>query len=342
MPFAERTLNALEDVHQKIRVILIPMTIFLAVMLVLERRKKKLESLNQNSDHPKSAETSSKWFDRVACSATSTHYLSVYLVIVLAGFSLYHVRRVAELQSKIESAQGKAASNAFGSERRDDGVADNLSRPYRPQHPPRLGGVYYRGNDERNEKLFNGGFYRTATMTLSLRDSDDRVVHWGDQLNASQCFVRLAVEKAPFTTSELFNERILQGCYLSTTAPGSRTIDASVMPVYLSPTESPDQWAASFKLTAQSSSQHLMGLIYLYSQDTAHFGIQYDLQFDEGKVTDASELWMGAILLPGNAIVPEGNEIPLSHWFDFLPIPEITKPNTDDPALLGIPEHGLE
>ncbi len=336
----EHALNTLEDVHQKVRVILIPMTVFLAVMLLLERRKKVLKASNGTATL---ADTKLNSFDRLACTATSTHYLSVYLVIVLAGFTLYHFRRVAELERKIESVRENTRSNTYDSSRRNgiarDSESDSSPRIYRPQHPPRLGGVYYRGNDERNEKLFNGGYYRTATMRLSLRDHDNRVIQWGDKLDTSQCVVRLEIEKAPFTTSELFNERIFQGCYLSSSSPDSVTAEPAEAPIYLSPTESPDQWAASIKLTSRSAANHLSGRIYLYNQGAAHFGIQYDLHFEDGAVTDASELWMGAILLPGNSLVPNDNEIPLSQWFDFLPIPEITEPNTDDPTLLGIPEH---
>lgn len=149
-------------------------------------------------------------------------------------------------------------------------------------------------------------------------------------------------KKSPFTTSELFNERILQGCYLSLAAPSPTLADANQAPIYLLPTESSDQWTATFKLAAQPSSNHLTGMVYLYNQETAHFGIHYDLYFQDDVVTKASELWMGAILLPGNSVVPKEGEIPLSQWFDFLPIPEITEPNTDDPTLLGIPDRSSD
>ena len=49
--------------------------------------------------------------------------------------------------------------------------AANLPLPPHPMHPPRLGGKYYRGNDERDNTLFNRGFYRTATIDLNLVDS---------------------------------------------------------------------------------------------------------------------------------------------------------------------------
>ena len=42
--------------------------------------------------------------------------------------------------------------------------------PGKPPIAPTLSATYYRGNDERSPKLFNGGNYRTATFHLSVRD----------------------------------------------------------------------------------------------------------------------------------------------------------------------------
>src|SRR5262249_22020177 len=51
-------------------------------------------------------------------------------------------------------------------------VSQTLVRRIRPKHPPRMSGEYYRGNDERNAALFNGGFYRTCTLRVGLVQPD--------------------------------------------------------------------------------------------------------------------------------------------------------------------------
>jgi hypothetical protein len=277
-------------------------------------------------------------FDRIALACTGTHYLSAYLIIILVGLVAYHVQRVADVERELKVARAQARSGTFGLSRPvNHGTGVD---PQRPLHPPRLGGTYYRGNDERDKNLFNGGYYRTATFRLSLRDHENRVIQWGDSLDRNSAFVHLEVERAPLTTTELFNERIFEGCYLSESVADGASTDEVANPAYFRATDSPDRWEATIKLAAQAEGDTVKGLIHLHNQGSVHFGIRYDLHFEnESVVSNTSELWMGAILLPSGVLIPQEDEIPLAQWFDFLPIPEITQPNTADPILLGIPDH---
>ncbi|MEM6796822.1 MAG: hypothetical protein AAF725_22810, partial [Acidobacteriota bacterium] len=44
-------------------------------------------------------------------------------------------------------------------------------RPLRPPVGPRLASTFYRGNDERSDRLFNGGHYLTSSFDLSILDA---------------------------------------------------------------------------------------------------------------------------------------------------------------------------
>ena len=44
-------------------------------------------------------------------------------------------------------------------------------------------------------------------------------------------------------------------------------------------------------------------------------------------------------LFMGRVAVPTPGVIPLAEWLDDRPMPTITGENSDDPKLLGIPEH---
>ncbi len=76
--------------------------------------------------------------------------------------------------------------------------------PVRPDVPKRIEARYYRGNDERNAKLFNNGHYRTATFHLSIVDESGRRVAVGDTVAGRRLFVRWEIERAPFTPDRFF------------------------------------------------------------------------------------------------------------------------------------------
>ena len=49
---------------------------------------------------------------------------------------------------------------------------------------------------------------------------------------------------------------------------------------------------------------------------------------------------MGSLYnLNGRVLVPRGEKILLDRWLDWRPIPEIEGSHTQDPKLLGLPEH---
>ena len=226
---------------------------------------------------------------------------------------------------------------------------ENLPQPPYPMHPSRLGGTYYRGNDERSDQLFNGGFYRTATIELGLVDDQGTPIRRGDTL-PSNVFIDLTILRAPHATTELFGDRVHDATYLK---HYSMSPSLSELGVYKFEIVEPlDRWRVriplDLKTDQQSETWNQSGAVYLfygqqqYESQTGrvHFGIMYDLAGQDRRLGDKSELWMGSLYnLNGRVLVPDENQVLLDRWFDFRPIPVIQGESSQDPELLGLPEH---
>lgn len=243
-----------------------------------------------------------------------------------------------------------------------------------PMHPPRLGGVYYRGNDERDPRLFNGGFYRTATLEVWLTNQQGTPMEIGDIVDGP-LFVDFVIKRAANTTGELFSDHIMAVVGLCGDVEkidqGPQSDDryrTAVRNVIAMQPELPgQQWKSRFQIgtdfgvTAPKGNQGdqgdqdasatsgdgspIQGNLYVVqntSRPKIHYGIEFKIQIDQDRrIGEGSQLWMGSLYnLNGRVFVPhDGQKILLDRWFDFRPIPEITGPQTDDPKLLGVPEH---
>lgn len=216
---------------------------------------------------------------------------------------------------------------------------DSLEPPY-PMHPRRLGGVYFRGNDERNEALFNRGFYRTAQLELWLVDEGGTRLGWGDSVSGP-LFVAFEIKRAANTTGELFSERVMSLIALtdSVSTDSERAIarmecvtPGQVWKARL-PIGQPESWPAGKK----------NGKLFLMQQTSKpkpHYGIVFEISIVDGKIDGTSQLWMGSLYnLNGRVLVPRGDKILLDRWLDWRPIPEVEGSHTNDPELLGVPEH---
>lgn len=222
--------------------------------------------------------------------------------------------------------------------------------PLRPRGATGLGGTYFRGNDERSDKLFNGGFYRTATMRLALIDQNDQPLKIGQQVTGSQLFVRLEIERALRAAPSLFSDPLMRDVLLTRRAGDRKQPFSTDEPVKMEVLESGERWAAKYRLgdfTGQSDIA-LNGTVFVYSgatrsaetvQGSLQYGIVYGLRIRDRLLQENSELWLGPILVPANFQFPAEGRITLSEWLDTNPIPEITSDNTTDPKLLGISDH---
>lgn len=267
-------------------------------------------------------------------------------VLTLVGLAAY----TAFLQGRVEEfASGSNDSSHVDSPKRKADAEelivslDHLPTPPYPMHPSRLGGTYYRGNDERSPQLFNGGFYRTATMDLFLVDSTGTRLQRGDQVDG-ELFVELTISRAPQATRELFKERVRKITYVNHFSELPQKSESGRIELQVVAPE--NQWRCQVPIANVASV--MAGKIYVYygaqqyegQQGRVHFGISYNLTIDDGKIANGSELWMGSLYnLKGRVLVPGRDQLLLDRWFDFRPIPVIQGQGSQDPKLLGTDEH---
>jgi hypothetical protein len=229
-------------------------------------------------------------------------------------------------------------------------LSGNRPTPLRPRGAGGVGGTYYRGNDERSEKLFNGGNYRTATMRLALLDETAKPLSVGDRIVGDKLLVRLEIERARQATRDLFTEDMIRAVLLTRRTADQKEPLPEDEPASFETLERGERWAATYKLPAYhgDADAALDGVLYVVSgaqrdgeavRGTQQYGIVYSLRIRGRVIQPNSELWLGPILVPGNFQFPMPNTITLSEWLDTQPIPEITGENSTDPKLLGIPPH---
>lgn len=284
------------------------------------------------------------------------NHLVVALLFLLLFLWQSRVGDVLDQRQQIAKLKTELATYSAASDE------DPLEPPF-PMHPPRLGGVYYRGNDERDASLFNGGFYRTATLEVWLTDGEGRQLAWGDSL-ADECLIRFEIKRAAGTTGELFSEQVMSVVRLTDTfdrSTESTEIDSSTpsTSVKMQMVDPQQHWTADFSIgdprnwpgvegSGTEGERRLQGKLFVVQQTSrpkAHYAIEYDLRAADTerggmKLLDSSRLWMGSLYhLNGRVLIPRHDRILLDRWFDFRPIPEIEGSNSSDPALLGIPEH---
>jgi len=225
--------------------------------------------------------------------------------------------------------------------------------------PSRFGGRYYRGNDERSEHLFNGGFYSTAFFDLEMVNANGDTLAVGSALPAgaglSPGFLRLTITRAPKATPRLFNDTNRRSTHLTTqlrdeSSKSSTSQNPSVpdQPIYAQVVSEGEVWQIDYPLPPGARE----GTLYLASGRPAkakdpegaylgspHYAVRYRLSVVDGAVGPESKLTMGVIKIFGGIYaVPEG-KIGLDEWFSFRPIPTIEGENSEDPELLGIDEH---
>lgn len=289
--------------------------------------------------------------------------VAVMLAFLCAGTYVHYNAKYDAVVAEFESVRAELMTYTGPPH-----FANSLEVPY-PMHPARLGGVYYRGNDERDARLFNGGFYRTATLEVWLTDSMGTHLKVGDVVDGP-LYIDFIIKRAANTTGELFSDDIMSviglcsdvkvnedGLQGKNSRSLSNTTVGKVVPMT---SEVPgQQWKSRFRINTAiqqdrdaaagsplvGDTTSTTGKLYVVqntSRPKVHYGIEFEIQTNkDGRITNSSQLWMGSVYnLNGRVFVPyDGQKILLDRWFDFRPIPEITGPQTDDPELLGVPEH---
>ena len=218
--------------------------------------------------------------------------------------------------------------------------------PVKPPIAPRLEGTFYRGNDERDPALFNGGNYLTSTFDLSIVDGEGKKVKAGDQVADKPLFVSFIIRRAPFTPDFFFDAPRMAKVYVTGQMGiflGSES-DPVLDRVGLTALEPNQRWESKYPIGPFPADQTFSSERILYVAEEQyydgvlegsrfHYAIQYDLELEKGAVLPESDLWMGALVRTRKVTIAK---LPLSEWFSHLPIPEKPSMGTQDPELLGI------
>ncbi|WP_254507241.1 c-type cytochrome domain-containing protein [Anatilimnocola floriformis] len=311
------------------------------------------------------------WLDRIAYTTTS-RYLPAYIIVMTILISIIIVERAKQPRSKVSVPERtlrrrlqtwlRHLSRAwylvallgvvlfvavqFSREQADElrrqnkkittslemGIAKHHA-PLRPQHPPRLGGAYYRGNDERSAELYNGGFYRTATFEIHLADAEGRNLAWGDPV-PDQPQLHFVLERSPHSSPTLFTPEIMESSGLSAVQPEQLAKTKDIPFLHLRADLPGERWSLLYPLEPIPAEGKRTGSVYLYkgtvndpefkSAEPSYL-IGYELSASDGLISRESQIWMASVYNVPQLIWPEQGKIPADHWFDFRPIPEIEK-----------------
>lgn len=323
---------------------------WLCVMLVLQFGLLFVERYKQAAQRGSAWTTSSRsrWLTPLRQIGV-THYLLVtsLMTLVLSWQIITGMQRQRELLKK-ELSESRDALPA-GVQQNTFSIYGNPPIPIHSNHPPRLSGVYYRGNCERSPQLFNGGNYRTATLHVSLVDHEGHTLEHGDVVPANGLSIRFELERAKGTTETLFGDGISKGVILTKQVLSDKLVPITEPIERMKVVEPGWKWGATVPLKGPRDQDVtvMSGLIYVYhggvdgdqARGTVHYGIKYDLQFKDLRLLPTSDVWLGSLFWTSALENPHAGKVPLKEWFDEQPIPEITGPNSTDPKLLGIPEH---
>ena len=278
------------------------------------------------------------------------YYITSAAALVILGMWL-HLGVIDREINLLADAKQHLADElaAFNLSQSPQSKADTLAAVF-PKHPKRVGGSYYRGNDERSESLYNGGAYCTCKFRLDLSGSDGKLLQAADHVPAGPLSIRLEIERAPFAAEALFSRHVIESTFLSRTTPNTQN-DALRQEIReFTVMVEGQRWEASYPLgavLATSASQDLSGRVFLYNGglgDTMisagpHYSIDYNLQIVDQQLTGNSDLRMGVIYLSGGIFLSPPGAIPVDEWFSDRPLWEIVGGNSSDPTLLGIKPH---
>jgi len=214
-----------------------------------------------------------------------------------------------------------------------------------PKEVPSLSSIFYRGNDERSPELYNNGFYRTSTFTVSLKNGDDEKLDYKEKVDLQHLYIDLVIERAPHTPDRFFSKELMSKMFVTTNcepfAGVSSPIDDEVKITIIEPNQK-----FRFKIPLNLSKNKGDFIFYLrekrYKSDKLigsriHYAIQGKVIVSENNlILPESDIWIGATYRTRRL---RNWEIPSQEWFSLKPIPE--KPEGDtvmDDELSGIRE----
>jgi hypothetical protein len=226
-------------------------------------------------------------------------------------------------------------------------------RPRKREDNLALTRTYYRGNDERNPQMFNGGQYRTVTFDVSLESQDGTPLEYGSSVTDQPVFLKVRFIRAPFTSSGYYTREYMKRMYLTMQSGRFLGRDEPVEDrLDWTEVEEGRVWEARFQLPegdrfpktwtendsvtsiAQSSESKMRrGIVYLCEErldenqnvlgGRFHFAVEYSLMDVDGKLVQTSDLFMGTNYRGSNftryGILEE-------EWLSTEPLPEKPAP----------------
>lgn len=268
----------------------------------------------------------------------------VLAVLVLAGVCAELVREVGRARSEAEAVREAARKAAAAPAPGRPAPSAQLLTWSWPQGfhelPKGLKNTYYRGNDERSERLFNGGNYRTATLTLSTRTADGREVKAGADVAGQSLRLHLNVLRAPKTSPLFFKrDQMARVFFFPASGPNPETVPLTVI--------RPDwEWSVELPVCDSVPATGYAKLAGVWcmsmrpgptpdpASGVVHYTIRAVLHVQDGVVAPESVVWVVPVMMSLILTGPRAD----GEWFSDRPIPEITGANTTDPDLLGVPK----
>ncbi|QDU25911.1 Planctomycete cytochrome C [Anatilimnocola aggregata] len=301
----------------------------LVLVLAIERTKDFVRKMKKRATESDAGSTTARPLLPQLAGVSRMWYLVGLMGLALWITNLYWSSEVTRLNASLLSSS-RGSSSTLGS---GTTTKSHLHDPLRPQHPPRLGGAYYRGNDERGAELFNGGNYRTATFNVHLADADGNKLGWDDAI-PERIFIRFEIIRAPHSSPTLFSPDIMAQIGISPVQPEQVETAAEIPLVRLTTVETGERWSALYPLDHIPDQGRLAGKLYVYRNTNGQgaqtlsepsYLIGYELSATEGLVSRESQIWMASVYNVHSVQWPEPGRIQPNEWFDYRPIPEIQK-----------------
>ena len=220
--------------------------------------------------------------------------------------------------------------------------------PSRSKGDPSLKSTFYRGNDERNPNLYNGGNYRTAEFYIDLCNNDGQSVNYDSQVSADNLFIRVTIKRSPNTAEYFWKKERMDGIYVTKNSGKFHwTKDKVTDSVQLIETEHENSWKFRYPLINFHTDNHIMGIIYLCEKRKSdngdliggrfHYAFQFNLEINDDTLDTMSDVWMGPLYRKRSLRIWE---IPENEWLSPIPIPENqSKTPVRDSTLLGIKDY---
>ena len=220
--------------------------------------------------------------------------------------------------------------------------------PSHPKNGPSLQSKFYRGNDERNPNLYNGGNYRTAEFDIGLCDNEGNPISYNSQVSEDDLFLKVTISRAPNTAEYFWKKDRMNGIYVTKNSGKFHwTRDKVTDSIQLIETDKEKSWEFRYPLEKFHTGNRIKGILYLCEKRKSnngsllggrfHYAFQFNLKINDNILDPESDVWMGPLYRKRSLRIWE---IPEHEWLSHRPIPENQSKNEiKDTTLLGIKDY---